>query len=220
MGRGLRVGFLISFVLFSVSAAQAGPVLVVGDSHTAGRFGTELDARLRSQEGAVVTTVGSCGSATGHWYQGTATQCGYFHRDAQGKVQRATKAPTPLFTGLLKELQPSTVIIELGANHIGWGLEPTKKSVAQMAHDAAAQGRCYWVGPPLMRVQRFSVADQVARIDVIRKEAEAAGCTFIDSREIVTYPATGGDGIHFDQAPGGMQLAARWAQGVFERLSL
>ena len=82
---------LALFVLLSMNAVfAANPrVLYIGDSHTTGAFGAELDRLMRTLPSQEVATYGSCGSAPIHWNTSWGktynTKCGYYEHVLNGK---------------------------------------------------------------------------------------------------------------------------------------
>ncbi|GEM_PF-4454356 len=107
--------FILGALLLSTSAF-ANNTLVIGDSHTVGPFGRELD-RLIRDSGEQVATYSSCGSIVKWWITGQATPCGYFFKTLEGKVSEGTKGPTPLIKNILVKNNPDKIIIAMGANY-------------------------------------------------------------------------------------------------------
>lgn len=205
----------------SEPSAGAGRILLIGDSHTVGTFGHELDRLLRRREGAVVETRGSCGSSPRHWRSGWTTNCGFFARRADGSQDSGRSAPTPILADLLAGHRPGLVVIALGANLIGSrALEAAVRRETQGVLDtlaaADAPPACVWVGPPHGRNK------PVERLDLLYDTLQATlrnRCAFIDSRPFLDYPETGGDGAHYDALGAeGRRMAREWAAQVERRI--
>jgi hypothetical protein len=203
---------LFCSLLYASSAARAGGVLYVGDSHSVGPFGWRLDALLRDS-GRVTATYASCGSIAQWWVTGKPTPCGYFFRGAAGKTEKGEKGPTPIFADLMAQAKPQAVIVELGANYAGYPSDDyAVKDMAAMAEKIKAAGAaCFWVTRPDSRKGR----EDIPRILELTYRAVADKCAVFDSTKVTKYPATGGDGIHY-WFPEAIPMANAWAQAVFD----
>jgi hypothetical protein len=210
-------------VLLAAEAVAQSPrvphkVLFVGDSHSVGYFGLELDALLRAA-GASVTTRALCGSAPRDWLEGRSQSCGWFFRDPQGASDRelATGIPkaAPSLGPILDSQKPDLVVIALGANMTGSAEDSIRSQSWRLAALVTAAGaRCVWVGPP----RRRDETGQAALYEALRG-AVYDHCIFVDSRELTRYPATGGDGRHYWGAEG-ERISKEWAAAVLGRLGL
>ena len=201
-------------MLLGVSV-KAGTVLFVGDSHSVGPFGWKLDELLRAG-GRQTASYASCGSIAQWWVTGKPTPCGYFFRDLEGKTEKGTKGPTPIFTDLLAKVKPDVVVVELGANY---GNTPSDafavKDMADMAARIKSAGAdCYWVTKPDSRAAH----DQIPRILELTNKAVADKCKVFDSTLVTKYPETGGDGTHY-WFKEGLPIANAWAQDVYDWLA-
>lgn len=172
-------------------------VLYIGDSHTVGPFGHELDSALRASYPAwKIETYASCGSSPNWFLPGNAASghtsaCGtWFHRyDPQdpSKLESLTaKAPTPLI-GTLLASRPDTVIVALGANMANWdkgGLIGIDTARALSDAIVAAGASCIWIGPPdeAGHMPRDAAKAQVARLNDALKAALGSTCRFVQSR--------------------------------------
>lgn len=195
---------------------SAGTVLFVGDSHSVGPFGWKVDELLRGA-GHKTSTYASCGSIAQWWVTGKPTPCGYFFRGLDGKIEKGTKGPTPIFTELLEKVKPDTVIVELGANYAGLPSDDFAiKDMAAMAEKIKAAGAaCYWVTKPDSRKGH----EDIPRILELTYKAASDKCRVFDSIKVTRYPETGGDGIHY-WSKEGTPIANAWAQSVFDWLAL
>jgi hypothetical protein len=194
-------------------------VLAIGDSHSVGIYGTELDKLLRAT-GASVRSVGVSGSSPSWWWNGTVTKSGYVDRKADGskdqpKDWRSPRA-TPAYSKLLQEHQPDMVIISLGANMLGSSASKIQSDCGRLITEARNAGaQVVWVGPPDAR----SAERNKMRGDFYQTMASVANgqATLIDSRKFTKYPASGGDGTHYWGSEGSA-TARKWAQKVLEEI--
>jgi hypothetical protein len=211
------------------SMAGAPHVVVIGDSHTVGPFGHELDARLRAAyPGWKIETFASCGSVPGWFLAGNAASgrtsvCGtWFHRySAKGpsKLEDVMAAsPTPLIGGLL-ESHPETVIVALGANMANWekgGIFGLDSALALATQIIDAGSRCLWIGPPdeAGHMPPEAAKAQVARLNAALRTTLGESCVFLESH--TTY--SGSDPLQLHYPPGPAKawadLAAAAVQGV------
>ncbi len=206
--------------IVSVNAAVASdePILFIGDSHVYGSFGDHLDQSLRTLAGAQVNSIGSCGSDPNWWFSGKATGCGYFRRSPAGATTRVDSHATPLFPDLMKTGVPKIVVIEHGTNFQGYSLEYVRKGTRKMiAEIRQTRPICIWAGAPTMRkLPADTIYDPI-----YKAMSEEIGdlCTFVDSRKVTSYPAHGGDGIHYDPlGEQGRKMTQAWADAVFSVL--
>jgi len=190
-----------------------GSLLFIGDSHSVGPFGQKLDQDLRTL-GVPVVTATSCGTIAANWYSpGATTSCGFLERDADGTIRRGTQGPVPQIQTLLSDLKPTHVIVALATNYANFANEDfIVEDMRRMAQDIVNSGaQCFWVGMPTSR----TLASKHAKIDRLTRAAVSDLCTYFDSFPVTSYPASGGDGIHF-YFPGGTAVAHHWSQKVFE----
>ena len=193
--------------------AQVG-ILYIGDSHTAGRFGSRLDQELRKLAGGSELSYGSCGSSPSSWYNGWITKCGWVERKLDGKVRSLKSGPTPKIEELIQENRPRMIVIALGANLMGAGLETIRTTTARMVNSVKASGaKCLWVGPPN---GRNKTEPKFSQLYAAIEEAVRGTCELVDSRLLTYYPETGGDGIHFDGLPPAIrdEILSKWVGGV------
>lgn len=206
-----RIFFALTAAALLAGPAAAATVLFVGDSHSVGPFGWKLDELLRAA-GHRTATYASCGSIAQWWVSGKPTPCGYFFRDLDGKTEKGTKGPTPIFADLLARVKPEAVIVELGANYAG--LPSDEFAIRDMGDMAAkikaAGAACFWVTKPDSRDRT-----DIPRILGLTAKAVSDKCKVFDSTKVTTYPETGGDGVHYWNAAG-TPIAKSWAGKVFD----
>lgn len=193
-------------------------LLLIGDSHTCGQYGKVLDQACRDA-GAIVRSYGSCSSHPIWWFDGTRTHCGWFARDARGRISRVPFGElkrTPKIASLYAQSRPDLTIVSLGANMVDYSKATVQGTSAKLAawiraHDSAL----IWVGPPVIRLQPRWKLDRL--YGWLRAAVEPYG-PFIDSRPWTWYPETGGDGIHYRGAAG-RPIAEHWARQVFQSIT-
>lgn len=154
--------------------AKIGPgtrVLEIGDSHTVGTYGQELE-KLLERKGAAVERHAAVGTSAGHWING-----GHGAQPLQN---------------LIAQTRPEVVIINLGANSRG-GVGSDVKRLAQIARSSGAQ--VIWVGPPRTRQDMSNPASLQKYDDAMRAELQGLG-TYISSAPYSSYD--GPDGIHYN----------------------
>jgi hypothetical protein len=206
------------------SMAGAPRVLYIGDSHSVGPFGHELDGALRASYPLwKIETYASCGSSP-NWFlpgngaSGHTSACGtWFHRynpqDASKLESLTAAAPTPLIGALLAS-HPDTVIVALGANMADWdkgglfGIDTAKKLADAIVAGGAS---CVWIGPPdeAGHMARDAAKAQVTRLNAALKSALGETCRFVESH--TSYDPSWPDPmkLHYPPAP-----AKAWANQV------
>lgn len=188
----------------------ASTVLIIGDSHSVGPFGWHLDELLRN-DGHQVATYASCGSTAQWWFSGQKTRCGYFERTLDGVVKKANIHSTPLINDLLNEVNPNTVVIELGSNYVkNMNDSAVMNEMKALARTIHTQGStCFWLTPPDMRLYRT----EAKRLNDLIEKSVSEYCSIFYSDEVTHYPDEGGDGIHY-WFPAGTPIALSWAEAV------
>jgi len=188
-------------------------VLVIGDSHTAGIYGTELDRQLRAR-GARVHTVGSSGASATNFINGRGTTVGYAEHGTDGRTTRTASHATPRLEDLINQDRPDTIVVNLGANFRGANPAQIQSQVSSLGEIARRHGIAVkWVGPPKPRDGNPA---QVQRFDQQMAAAVAPYGEYISSVPY-TPEYAGPDGRHYGGARG-TQLAQQWAQGIASRL--
>lgn len=202
-----------------LKAADVSPVILfVGDSHSVGSFGMQQDALLRKVKGFHVATYAVCGSSPLSWFLGDRTSCGFFFRDTEGREQRGLDANNPLLAKLISAHQPRYTVVELGANMYGWPIELIEQASHAMAMAIVNSGsKCIWIGPPQARNQP---EPELGRVFEALRSSVGQYCLLFDSRNFTSYPAVGGDGIHFNSlGEPGQRIAEKWALSAFYAFS-
>lgn len=201
------------------SPVRIGPgtrVLEIGDSHSVGTFGKELDAKLRGT-GAQVSTYASAGASASTFVKGTPTKYGYWEKRADGS-QSSTgygkSRATPKLEGLIGREKPHVIIVNLGANFRGSNPKSQVDQIGQIAkkHNIPI----VWVGPPKTRKDNSNPAS-IQQFDQKMAAAVAPYGTYVPSSPH-TSRYSGGDGLHYNGAQGN-QIAKQWASGVFKAIT-
>lgn len=245
----MRVRLLSSLFLLALSACATTPqpepqreiastkrVLLIGDSHTTGYLSTKkttnspgirLSELLAENSGIELSTYGSCGSQTETWVRGLATSCGYFEKTPSGHVSvpYPKKHSTPKIDNLLAQHKPELVIVALGANFLGGYPESwiKQKAAAFVKKIRDSGAKCAWVGPPALRTYGSLSSEKaralIKKVDRALADAVDAECPYVSTLGFVSYPATGGDGLHYSQlGERGRSLADTWAKKTLEGL--
>lgn len=215
-------------------------VLHIGDSHTAGFYGKEMDRLLR-ETGAKVRTYGSSGSSPASWFNGFVTKSGFYYKDenekdeipqdwkmitpefelelAEGiKKDWQTPTKTPNIKDIILEFKPNVIIFSLGANLMYSPDLEIEKQVREMCEVAkSSKAKIIWVGPPDGRIDKKTPEQQERLYNHIQKIVVEYGI-FIDSRPYTDYPeywtAPRFDGVHFFGEEGEI-MADEWANQIF-----
>jgi len=190
-------------------------VLMIGDSHTVGTYGREMDSLLRST-GASVESYGSSGSSPSWWMRGTPTSSGFVGRHADGTVEQPadwrTSHVTPRLRDLIAQQHPDVLVVSLGGNMRGMTDAQIQRQVRELGEVARESGtRLVWAGPPSRREDAGDHAE-IDRFDRVMREAVAPFGNYVASSRYTEY--SGADGIHYSGARGN-EIARGWARGVF-----
>lgn len=200
---------------FITAAVGAENVLVLGDSHSVGSFGSAFYKALgKHRPGTNVVLEASWGSSPNDWMQGKGGPH-YLHRGVDGVRTQKPAGSIPTMKSLMDKHKPAMTVIALGSNLYKASAQWIRQTVEQMEAQATASGGpCIWVGPPDMRERGGEDAKELVK--TIR--ATLKKCTFIDSLPLTSYPAKGGDGIHYDYLGGeGIKKTASWAYEVSKK---
>jgi hypothetical protein len=203
----LVIAFATLILLASTTVqANSVDVLYIGDSHSYGCFGQQIDHFLRQQQNPStkrkydVISTAVCGSSAHHWLSqsGPSTNCGFRSCDANSKCTDQQSGHSPNLEKAL-ENKPRLVIVALGTNMIKEPLAKTKTDIAmviQKIHKNKSQ--CIWIGPPQPDESFISPALFARYVESLQKIISAESCQFIDSatkthRENLSDPL----GLHY-----------------------
>jgi hypothetical protein len=203
---------LIKFItLLTLSShALALNVLHIGDSHSAGIFGWEIDKLFRATEGVDQETYGSCGAVAKWYFTSKKTPCGYFFK-TQTTSEQGTNAFTPHLPTLVENFLPHVISVEMGGNYAGYDnsfIKSDIKKTVKFINDTGAI--CVWISAPDSRKNQ----ERRSEVAQIIKEEIGDTCAYFDSTAVTQYPATGGDGVHYWGAQGSKQAKA-WAKAAY-----
>ncbi|MBL7714635.1 MAG: hypothetical protein JNL01_04150 [Bdellovibrionales bacterium] len=206
---------------------------VISDSHGVGAFGGRISQWLRSRTDTSFYFLASGGSHPAHWLKETFTSpCAFDDSDSMDPKRKRVclKILTPTLDGLLQarpKFDRSITLIIQGTN---FSLDPKqRKTHVQQTEDlakiaAASSDLCFWVGPPNMtKSPGYDAAAVVEKFGILQDGLKnIPGCQLIDSRLISTYPASGGDGVHYHwpaaKDPVTIQAAEDWADRLIQEL--
>lgn len=186
-----------ALLLLLAAPAGAARVLIVGDSHAVGPFGSAFEARLRDL-GHSTALYAVCGASSSWWLgpkRPRLSSCFSMHGYGKKFVAQegASDPPAPALDDLLAA-QPGLVVFALGSNADGSAAD-TAAAAGRLIAKLAPGTRCVWIGPPPMPKRR-------AAIDALYKElpkALAAGatpCSLVDSRTMI-MPSDAAPNDHF-----------------------
>jgi len=199
-------------ITISLSDAAEKKILIIGDSHSVGVYGQELDRQFRSHANFTVETYATCGSIAQWFFTGKSTQCGFLFKDQNGATLSGNSANTPLVSNAINRFKPDLIMIELGGNYWGYSSTFARADMLKLANLIRENDiPCFWAGAPDSR--KKPAADQQRIYDDLENSVTHA-CQLFDSRTVTKYPATGGDGIHYWGAEGSAQ-AKKWAKAVY-----
>lgn len=200
-------------------AVRLGPgtrVLVIGDVHTVGVFGRELDRLLR-QAGARVATYGASGASAWTWLEGGPAATGWIARHADGSVERPPwnkPGAVPPLEQLLGTELPDLLVVHLGAHLRDSSEEELQEQVAALC-EASRGVKLVWVGPPPTR-EEAKARGGLREFDARVRAAVGRSGGYVSSGELVSE-YSGTDGLRYGGAKG-VQVAREWAHQVLQTL--
>ncbi len=218
----------ILFALLAIPAmAGSADILVIGDSHATGCFGTSLYDQLEtfrpigSANNARVHLIATCGSSVLSWTKDHSTRCGFLDC-APGapctlKARFSTTGSTASLDSLLAKLNPRVTVVALGSNMLKWGWRNSQAQVAGLiATIHSRKSACLWIGPPTPGLQGSSCVAKGKYDEYIEKMkafVEGLGCAFVhsgDYTESARVPASDPQCMHQ-----GCKSATAWAAEAY-----
>lgn len=208
----------------AASTSGASPVkigagtkaLVIGDSHSVGTFGKELDKLMRGT-GAQVSTYASAGATGSTFVNGNSTKYGYWEKRADGTESTTNygqSRATPKLESLIGREKPHVIIVNLGANFRSGDPKSQVDQIGQIAKKYNIP--LVWVGPPKTAKDNSNPAS-LQQFDQKMAAAVAPYGKYVPSTPHVSR-YSGGDGLHFGGSQG-TQIAKQWASGVFRSIT-
>jgi hypothetical protein len=203
-------------------------ILVIGDSHSAGAFGKNLDKDLRTAFPKADVSFYAASSATpDYYYYGTSSHGGFYEHFGSAKVvessEKTREQPTPKLPDLLSRSHATVTVVALSTNLLRGSLDNAREQILRTIKTVKDTGsQCIWVGGPDERFVSREMQESLYR--VLEAATEEGGCRLIDSRKYTHYPDGVGGGIHYDdiwarssnggQIHVGATMAAEWADKV------
>src|SRR3989344_4139892 len=197
---------LLTFLILLSSSVLAENILFIGDSHSVGTYGIEINKLLRQEN--TVRHYAMCGASPSWWFNNQFNSCGSLYINENGK--QSTLSKTPKITDLIDEFNPSIVLITMGGNMASSPSASRITQVKKLVEAITSKNiKCYWIGPP-------QVPDKSAREQLYQdiKTGLSNKCILIDSRPYAEL--TTSDGLHF---PTTDNRAKDWAQKVYDEIS-
>ena len=196
----------VIFTLFSniiwAENLKYSTALFVGDSHSYGAFGQEIDKILRQYADKVVS-VASCGASASTWLEKSdnfkSTNCGYWKKTSPQKEIRTASHQLNSLKSEISELKPQVTVIALGTNMLGdvQGFHSELKAVDKLIQQVQQAGsRCLWIGPPDVSKNPFKKNLDELNLE-LKKYVEKRNCTYLSSTGLTKYNFTKSDGIHY-----------------------
>ncbi|MFT3710115.1 MAG: LysM peptidoglycan-binding domain-containing protein [Archangium sp.] len=198
----------------TTARASGGPlrldsrVAMIGDSHTAGAFGSAFKSRLengvRRAGGKITSFIGVPSASVSQYLNGGSTQAG------------SQTFRVPSLASILAK-KPKTLVVALGTNMLFNSKSFNESQIRALLRKTDAAGtKVVWIGPPDVRgfggelrggapEQRFY--DALKAVNASRRNK----FTIVDSRPSTNEGNTL-DGVHF-----GGSAARTWAQDVYRR---
>lgn len=192
----------LGFLSFSALADSSKNILIIGDSHSYGPYGTVMDDYYRKQ-GHRVSSYASCGSSPSTWVRSSSnfqqTNCGYWSKSPSGKETRVKSHKLPSFQEAISQSKPDLTIVSLGTNALSspQSIKNEVRHAEQMMESIQkANSQCVWIGPPDLDKKPFST-NLNQGVHAFKAAATKHGCKYIDSTRHTKYPKGKSDGIHY-----------------------
>lgn len=188
--------------------------LIIGDSHSVGYFGSQLQNKLKKQieqtqqiqsqsaeqtKNPEVIRFAVASSAIQHWNQDSFCEVGKKCPFTKGYVAKADPFSTdavplkfPTAKKLLQENLDKDLIIALGTNDANnlcrkMDSKSLEKQVFSLLENRSKKQKCFWVGP--VRYDKGPIANNCGEnydkfVDLLKATVEKNSCVYIDSRNI------------------------------------
>ena len=204
-------------LLLGLSAvpSSAARVLVIGDSHAVGPFGSSLDQEL-TRQGHQVSLQAVCGASASWWLgpkRADLSICYSLHEyGKKGKWASGKPDAAPAFARDLLAARPDVVVFALGSNPDGGSAAATGAAAEKLLALTPSSAKCFWAGPPPM-------PKRLAAIGAVYNELPQAfsragrSCSLIDSRTLISA-SDASPNDHFYGAP-----AQAWGKAVGKQVA-
>jgi len=190
-------------------------IVIVGDSHSCGSFGSELVKSLKKKSYSI-TLYCAVSSTPTNWVNGTKPSGQVCQTMTSSKPTLQLCSGTgnvPKFATILAAHPTSLFLIAHGTNSLlSTSVDANYKKMAQMI--SAQKNSCVWVGPPHLRPDQAkgftpsrlttmegNLADFYSSLD----KSVSSACELIDSRHFTAKGTAGystADGVHRTTAAG------------------
>ena len=206
--------YFFLFLLLLLPVVTAEKVLILGDSHTGGPFGAELES-LMKKAGHQVEVYGCWGATASDFINGGKNCNSVSFLKSSSSLGPYT---LPSVDSIVNSFNPSVVVVALGANFIS-----SPEQSLSLAQKVAGK-TCYWVGPPL-------APDPAYQPDPFYQQfTDSIGnCKLIDSRISTQFNFCGTNScccnadIHFNRQgtrnAESEAVAKQWAKSVFNQVT-
>ena len=199
-------------------------ILIIGDSHLTapGYLITTLHDGL-SKQGAIVHTIGVCGSNPGSWLKATPGDCGEGERKGDSQpVFKVSGAQTRPITDLINKDKPDLVVVVMGDTMAGYDKGSFMKTWAwqnttQLTKAISTAGTaCVWIGPA-WGTEGGKYKKSYARVEQVSNflASNVKPCSYINSLDLSKpgeWPTV--DGQHFTES--GYQ---QWGKALTQAIS-
>lgn len=204
------------------SAQSAQRILFLGDSHSLGAFGENLDRSLREQ-GLEVSTFATAAGGPHYWLEKHASisaSLGSWEKTPQKERREEVSMAVPKVESLLRSCRPDVVIVQAGAQlfpPLRMGNPESRGQVKTAIEEfcrtiSEARAWIYWIDPPDSHPKRVPPALHSDLAEMIREVVGRYQGRVFDSmaatRWSLPYPDQS-DGMHY-----GVVEARQWAEAV------
>ncbi len=172
----------------AASALLGLSLLVIGDSHMSGKdyLINPLHDELTKQ-GAIVHSVGACGSNAGDWLKISPAPCGSDRKGSQKPIFKGHDATTTPIQQLIDSDKPDLIVMILGDTMASYGKPFSQtwawQNVTSLTKAISATNtKCIWVGPAWGNSggKYVKTDERVKYLSTFLKN-NVAPCTYVDS---------------------------------------
>lgn len=215
----------------SVAQSSQSQILVIGDSHFCGSFGTALHKGLHENlQSDLVHSYGGCGASVGTWIKGGTVRCGYKYRKGPDVVESVNVKKLTEIEKLINELSPPVVVVELGDNMAEYSStsespedlktirEDVRREVVRMRPILSKIPKgCFWITPTWGCSGTYKkTGPKVSAVVEGIQDGIGDICTVLDSRQSLSEDEVIGhtnDCLHLDA-----EKAKKWGEDIRDRI--